>query len=245
MWETGELIANKNRAELQNRDATLIQLRAWLARREDGAGETRLPPERVLSAELGVSRGELRKALATLEHEGVIWRHVGKGTFIGARPLEELPTLTELERRTNPAEVMRARLILEPALARDAALHATKEDMAALEATLMRMQTAETWRHYEAADNAFHRGLAEAGNNTLALALFDVLNTVRRAIVWSRERKATVRPPADHHSFAEHAEIVQAIRNRDLDGAASAMRHHLNSVEEKLLGKTGPMEGPD
>lgn len=239
------MAANDRSGEMQTQDATLIQLRAWLARRDAGASETRLPPERVLSAELGVSRGELRKALATLEHEGMIWRHVGKGTFIGARPLEELPTLTELERRTNPAEVMRARLILEPALARDAALYATKEDIGALDATLQRMKAAESWRHYEAADNAFHHAIAEAGNNALALALFDVLNTVRRAVVWSRERKATPRPPADHHSFTEHAEIVQAIRYRDLDGAAAAMRRHLHSVEDKLLGSTGRMDVSD
>lgn len=221
--------------KLQTPDSTLIQLRAWLARHHN-SGDTRLPPERVLSAELGVSRGELRKALATLEHEGAIWRHVGKGTFLGSRPLENLVTLTDLERKTTPVEIMRTRQILETALARDAALHATKEDITEMKACMLRMRRAESWRHYEAQDNAFHRAIAEAGNNTLALALFDVLNTVRRAVVWSRDRKESLRPAADHHSFAEHDAIIQAIRDRDAEQAAIAMRQHLRTVENQLLG---------
>ena len=47
----------------------------------------RLPPERALCLQFGVMRGELRKALAELESDGLIWRHVGRGTFIGARPV--------------------------------------------------------------------------------------------------------------------------------------------------------------
>ena len=47
----------------------------------------RLPPEREMAEALGVSRPALRKALAALEAEGQLWRHVGKGTFLGPRPL--------------------------------------------------------------------------------------------------------------------------------------------------------------
>jgi len=66
--------------------SALTQLRAYLAQRELPP-EARLPPERELSEILGVSRGELRKALAILEGQGELWRHVGKGTFVGARPV--------------------------------------------------------------------------------------------------------------------------------------------------------------
>ncbi len=185
------------REDLKGSEMTLIQLRAWMARREV-TDLTRLPPERVLSGELGVTRGELRKALSALEREGAIWRHVGKGTFIGSRPLEDVMDLSEVEHRTNPAEVMRTRLILEPALARDAALHATRQDVAEMAACMTRARNAETWRRYEAQDNALHRAVAKAAANTLTLALFDALNTVRRGVVCAvagRFRQPAARPP--------------------------------------------------
>jgi GntR family transcriptional regulator, transcriptional repressor for pyruvate dehydrogenase complex len=53
-------------------------------------------------------------------------------------------------------------------------------------------------------------------------------------VVWMRVRKAPDRPPADHHSFAEHEAIVRAIEERDMAAAAAAMRRHLTSVEERL-----------
>src|ERR671916_535556 len=126
----------------------VTQLRAYLAQAElpdDG----RLPPERDLSEALGVSRTELRKALGALEAEGQIWRHVGKGTFVGSRPVDTFADLTSLARRTNTAEVMRARLIIEPEIARAAALTATPLHIAEMRACQVRTREAATWRQYE------------------------------------------------------------------------------------------------
>lgn len=214
-------------------DATLVQLRAWLAQM-DLSDEMKLPSERVLCDELGVTRGDLRKALAVLEREGVIWRHVGKGTFIGARPLDHLHSLSQIERETNPSEVMRARLLIEPILAREAARNATRQDMAEIETLLRQARAAETWRQYEALDTALHRAIARAGDNSLMLAIFDTLNTVRRSVVWGRLRIVPERPPEDHHSFAEHEAIVTAIKTRDIGAAGGAMFAHIQAVASQL-----------
>lgn len=216
-------------------DATLVQLRAWLAQAQLPEA-ARLPSERDLCGALGVSRGDLRKALQVLEQEGTVWRHVGKGTFVGAGPLEDVVDLAAVERRTNPAEVMRTRLMIEPVLAREAALYATPADLDELRQGLARARAATSWRHYETQDNALHRSVAKATHNALALALFDTLNTVRRAVVWGRLRRQPERPPADHHSFAEHEAIVAAIAERDRDGAERAMRRHLETVASRLTG---------
>lgn len=220
-------------APLRKADATLVQLRAWLSQ-QALADETRLPAERPLSEALGVTRGDLRKALAVLEREGVIWRHVGKGTFIGARPLDNMLSLKQIESETNPAEVMRARLLIEPILAREAARNATRQDMADIDTLMRQARVAATWRQYEALDNALHRAIARAGANSLMLAIFDTLNTVRRSVVWGRLRPIPDRPPMDHHSFGEHDAIVAAIKTRDVDAAGQAMFAHLQTVAIKL-----------
>lgn len=214
--------------------AALTQLKAFLAQRDVGS-DPRLPPERELCELLGVSRGELRKALAIMEADGQLWRHVGKGTFVGARPQEEPADLAVIAARSNPAEVMRTRLLFEPEIAREAALNAASDEIEEMRRVLKRSRAAETWRQYESLDNRLHRLIAEASHNNVLLALFDALNTVRRTVVWGRLRPRADRPPSDHHSFPEHERVVQAIAERDLEGAAKAMRHHLRSVERHLM----------
>jgi DNA-binding FadR family transcriptional regulator len=101
--------------------------------------------------------------------------------------------------------------------------------------SLAQTRVATTWRQYESLDNLLHRQIAQASRNTVLLGLFDVLNAIRRAVVWGRLRSDGARPPADHHSFADHERIVGAIADRDLGGAATAMRHHLHQVESRLI----------
>jgi DNA-binding FadR family transcriptional regulator len=215
-------------------DGALTQLRAYLAQ-SSFAVDSRLPPERELSQLLGVTRAELRKALSVLESEGQIWRHVGKGTFIGTRPIETLADITAVTRSTNPAEVMQTRLALEPEVARLAALNASAGQIAEMRLCLQKTRAADTWRQYESWDNRLHRLVAESTQNTLLLAVLDTLCAVRRAVTWGRLRAERVKPAANHHSFAEHEELVAAIADRDMERARAAMRRHLESVERNLL----------
>lgn len=216
---------------IENTDATVLaRLRDFLATAEL-ADDGRLPPERDLALSLDVGRGALRKALATLQAEGVVWRHVGKGTFVGERPMDTVADINAMVQRTNPLEVMGARIAFEPEVARCAALNATPSQIADLRTCMLKAQQAPTWRLYEQWDNRLHRAIGEASQNSLLLGLLDTLNAVRRAVTWGRLRDTPVRPPPDHHSFEEHAKIVEAIANRDGSGAADAMRRHLRSVE--------------
>ena len=219
----------------------LTQLRAYLAQR-DLPSNTRLPAERELCDILGVSRGELRKALAKMEGNGELWRHVGKGTFIGTRPVKEYSDVSAIAALANPREVMQARLLIEPLIAREAALNATAGDIAEMRQCIAASREALTWRQYENSDNRLHRTVAEAAHNTVLLALFDTLNAVRRAVVWGRLRYEINRPPADHHSFKEHEALVRAIEERDMDGAAQSMLRHLSHVQANLLSDSQAAE---
>jgi DNA-binding FadR family transcriptional regulator len=221
-------------AEVTNNEpATLVSLRGYLSR-QDISLNSRLPPERELCRELGASRTALRKALAVLEAEGQIWRHVGRGTFIGARPVLNLGDIEYLAGQTNPAQVMESRLAIEPQLARLASLHGTKADFAEMRLCNRRCRSAREWRVYEAWDNKFHRAIAAATHNTLLVSLFDTLNTVRRSTVWGQLRSTTL-PPADHASFHEHDALYEAIAGRDPDLAAESMRIHLRTVRDRVL----------
>ncbi|MYZ50458.1 FadR/GntR family transcriptional regulator, partial [Propylenella binzhouense] len=115
-------------------------LLSYIARQGLGSGD-RLPPERELSQALGVPRTALRRMLAQLESRGEIWRHVGRGTFLGTpaqAPDGHDGKVEELTANTYPAEVLEARLIIEPAAARLAALRAAPADVAALERAVRR-----------------------------------------------------------------------------------------------------------
>jgi DNA-binding FadR family transcriptional regulator len=217
-------------------NAALAQLRAYIADRAFGPGD-RLPPERVLCVELGLKRGDLRRALAALESENRLWRHVGKGTFLTDHDqAEAIGPFEVLANQVSPADVMRARAALEPAIAREAALHASASMIATLRLNVDRARQAATWREYEALDNEFHRQIAESSGSTTLLALFDQLNTLRRMVSWGKVVRSGPRPPADHSSFAEHARIVEEIAIRSPDAAQAAMRAHLRSVENRLMG---------
>ena len=214
----------------------LDRLKAFIAE-GDYQLNSRLPPERELCRLLGFTRTALRKSLATLESEGQLWRHVGKGTFMGSRPIEDLTDIRAITGRTNPVEVMRTRQLIEPEIARLAALNATGRDVEEMRLCMAKSRAAESWRQYESWDNRLHRVIAESTQNNLLLALFDTLNSVRRAVVWGRLRSNKLKPDPDHHSFAEHEALVEAIAERDMERAAEGMRRHLESVERNLLNR--------
>ena len=218
-------------------EGALVQLRAYIAQGEFALND-KLPPERELCDTLDIARSELRKAFAVLEAEGAIWRHVGRGTFIadgqGGGP-GNYQSIAAVAKRTTPQQVMHARLVLEPQLAREAAMSATFEHVEQLRDVCRQARAAESWRQYETLDNRFHSLITEATQNTPLIALYDQLNALRRTVVWGRLRRRFDQPPTDHHSFTEHEAILEAIEERDIQAAQLCMKHHLQAVSESLF----------
>jgi len=209
-----------------NSSIALEKLRQLVrAHREDA--EWQLPPERELALSMGLGRRALRRAMEVLEAEGLIWRQQGKGTFIGRHPAIQPQFLGNLAEHTNPLEVMEARLQIEPALARLAALRCTADEIGSLERLAQKTASATDDDGMELWDSALHRRIAECARNGLLLALFDVVQRIRQEPGWRLLRAQARTPERRAVSARDHRDIVAAIARRDGAGAERAMRQHL------------------
>ncbi|CUH68085.1 Putative L-lactate dehydrogenase operon regulatory protein [Thalassovita gelatinovora] len=222
-------------------DKVLTRVRNWIA--SSGLTEGgRLPPERELCARLGVSRAELRKANLVLESEGLLTRHVGRGTFLSKAPRpargggidDAIATLAE---STGPVDAMKARLVLEPEIARLAAMNATPMQLRELRRLAGAMRAASSWSAYEVLDGEFHETMAAASGNSLLQALHKIMNGVRLVVVWRRLKTSDLGPDPSYHSFAEHDVILTALENRDGAAASAAMQAHLNSTVSAMTAE--------
>jgi DNA-binding FadR family transcriptional regulator len=219
----------------------LVQLRSLL---DEGSFEEgqRLPPERVLAAQIGISRQTLRRALEVLVAEGRIWRHQGKGTFLGPRPVQPHPSLEELTMRTNPLEVMDVRLEIEPALARLAALRASNGDVQRLLRLADKVTSSVDADSRELWDSALHRTIAEVAGNSLLLAIFDIVDRIRQDKTWLLLRERARSGQRQRLIAEQHRRLIGAIAQREAHAAEQAMREHLQLVRDGILQiMTSPM----
>jgi DNA-binding FadR family transcriptional regulator len=190
-----------------------------------------LPAERQLAEMLGMSRRELRAALSMLEASGRIWRGVGRGTYLGSRPVKFAPSLGGLGVGTSPADVAEMRLMIEPALVALAALKASPEDLSELENCARKNAAAQDDDAWQQWDHRFHLLIAQATRNPAIIALMEAINGIR---VRPTLRERTVDDGTRQRFAAEHKAIVDKMAARDADAAAARMREHLSNVGARL-----------
>lgn len=211
----------------------LSRLRAYIDERI-ARGDLQLPPEPKLAEELAVTRGRVRTLLKRLEEEGAIWRHVGKGTFVGQRALDVASP--EWLDDISLGDIMDARKALEPQLAAQAAIAARPADIQALERCLAEMTEASSYPQWKRLDERLHRLIAEATRNSLLLLLYDTLRTQGRASLDARLNEVFASQSAPSETDKQHSAIVAAIKSGDPDRAEKEMRTHLIKVRERLFG---------
>ncbi len=199
----------------------------------------RLPTERNLAAELETGRRNVRRALETLEGEGLIWRRQGKGTFAGQPPDPTEALAAEIVSEVDPLVTMEARLCIEPALAELCARRATAEDVARLRHLAERVafpadaEAAELW------DGALHRLIARIGGNRIMLTAFTLIDEVRVGEEWQLKRHRARTPETMALYNGQHRRIIDAIEARDGPRAAAAMREHLAALSSNLQRSLG------
>jgi DNA-binding FadR family transcriptional regulator len=194
----------------------------------------RLPTERELARRFSVPRNAVRKTLAQLEAEGSITRHVGRGTFLAGRPNGETDAFSVAH--TSPAELMDARLRIEPALAELIVTNATPADFERMEACLDRAEKASTLDEFELWDQALHQALAEATHNRFVIRIFEMVTVFRQQAEWGKLKDRIVTPGRRGKYQEEHRAIVRALKERDAEGARAAVIIHLQHARRNLFG---------
>jgi DNA-binding FadR family transcriptional regulator len=235
-WSEGEIEMTDSDAPALTRRDEALELVMRFLELEGGKDQNRLPPEREMAALVNLSRARLRGCLKVLEEKGLIWRHVGMGTFFGARPANLGSPLSSLTERINPQEVMEARLTIEPELARMATMRASQRNIDTMESCLADMLTTEDTAHWLAMDTHLHRVIASAAGNALMLALLETTQDHRDKRLWERLRNAVLTPERLKVLNEQHAAVVAAIRDRNPEQAAQRMRDHIRSVRDRILG---------
>ena len=194
----------------------------------------RLPTERELTRRFALPRNAVRKMLAQLEAEGAITRHVGRGTFLAGSGDGNFPF--DGRSHTSPAELMDARLRIEPALAELIATNATSADFERMETCLDRAERAATLDEFELWDAALHQALAAATHNRFVIRVLDMVTTARQQAEWGKLKDRIVTPERRLNYQEEHRHIVRALKERDAERARAFIIAHLQHARRNLFG---------
>lgn len=194
----------------------------------------RLPPERALAEEYGVSRTVIREALRSMEMMGCVESRVGEGTFIKAPSLSDIVDPFSMVIAQNGrlgADLIEVRLILETEVAALAARRRDDAQLCALEETVREME-----RDIEGggmglqADETFHEILVNAaGNEALSVMLSMCSGMLSRTRPLTQSIKGVPRM-----ALKDHAAICEAVRIQDERAARRLMRSHLNRALRNL-----------
>lgn len=256
MQQTAGGVVASPHAERAMRLADLILVRT----RQAGLGAgSRLPTERQLSIDLGITRSAVRHALAILQAQGYISREVGRGTFwrhVPDQPLADNhdasiaswsarsadPAGPSNGGRTSdpagpgfaPADVMTIRRLLEPPAMPLVVAWATAADHEEMDRCLDGGDRAISYEEFEIWDLALHRCIMAASHSPLLVALYAAIESARHGQAWGDLKRRSGSAERRKLYQEDHHAIVDALRDRDSGRAVEAMRLHLNRVQEHL-----------
>ena len=192
----------------------------------------RLPAERELALQFGVSRPSVREALFALEVEGVVEVRMGSGIYVRARdPAAPLRSVSA----DGPFEVIQARLLIEGELAAAAAERMNAGQVAGLRLAV-RVMDDEARRGVTPirGDRLFHLRLAEASENTVLLRLVTQLFDERDNPLFARLGSHFEDAPSWALAIAEHNAVVDAVARHAPAEARAAMQRHLQASQDRL-----------
>jgi len=195
----------------------------------------KLPSERDLSKQFQVSRLVVREALRVLANKGLVEVISGKGAFItdGTRiaASRSLELMIQHEGQGRMLDLMQMREILEPAIAAQAALLITDEQLNRLQECITTMDETEEPNVWIEADLCFHLTLAEATQNVI---LYQMINAVIDLLHEQRLRAGLTQGGAIRGQV-HHKKIQEFVLKNDSEGARQAMTDHMQQAREDTL----------
>lgn len=193
----------------------------------------KLPAERDLAEQFGVSRTAVREAVKALREKGLVEAFPGRGTFIMESTSHTMRLSLDRMVKTSSAEgskfLAEVREIIEPEIAAMAATRAEAEDLATMRESVTIMDDAKKEPEaYIEADLDFHLALAEAAGNPIILSLIDSIVGLLRE---QRMGIFQVEGGPERGQY-HHKRILEAVEHRDPAGAREAMKAHMRQVQE-------------
>jgi GntR family transcriptional regulator, transcriptional repressor for pyruvate dehydrogenase complex len=211
------------------------QLCAYMSDHDLSEGD-RLPAERDLAAQLGVSRASLSQALVALEVQGVLSVRHGDGAILVRRPTEERAIRALREHADRIPDIIEARAALEVKLAGLAAARRTDAEMDAIDAAIGVMEAeVEAGDRGVVGDEMFHEAITAAAHSSLlAKLMHEISGLIRETRIESLSQQN--RPRA---SLEGHRRIADAVRKQDPQEASQAMADHIQLVSDVALLREG------
>jgi len=207
------------------------QIRALIAGGEFTPGG-RLPPERDLAKQLGVSRPSVRESLIALEIEGLLDVRVGSGIYV-TQPGERHGR-ADLTLESGPFEVIHARWLIEGECAALAAKNANRAQVRAIRQAHAE-HVGESRLHHNplVADRAFHVSVAEATGNSALILVVQTLWDQRVGPLYRALERKLEYPMMAADTVREHQAVVAAIARHDPRAARTAMRRHMDMTKKR------------
>lgn len=194
----------------------------------------KLPSERELCNQFGVSRAPIRQALSALEMNGIIYSRQGEGAFVKNTQVMGSETKSSfILESVSPEDIVEARMTIEPIIVKQAALRATDEDIQELRQTINQMEEETAQGIYvPETDERLHRGIAKASHNELFITFMGtIIDAMKQQEMWKFIRDRTVtRPDYRDVNFQEHKALIDAIEKHDEKEAVKQMKYHMKNL---------------
>lgn len=209
------------------------QIRTLIRSGEFSAG-SRLPPERDLARQLGVSRPSVREALIALEVEGLVDVRIGSGIYV-LDSTRGIDGSEQPQALAGPFELLRARWVVEGECAALAAKSARKVQLAEIEESLTMMQKEmEGETPAVNTDRLFHLRVAESTGNGALVQVVKMLWDERNGPLYKQLEHHYDSPELWDAALSEHRAVVKAIAAREPVAARAAMQRHLNQAYKRF-----------